>query len=205
MSALAIVSLWGLNRYFLAMAFFMLSIWTAIGANFGVASLKITWQGLMVIALGLPLLSQKGFGLLAIGVVPLSQFVAFGSTILLKAWGLEILREGAKLFVEGGVITVGLHCAGIQYLEVFGILVFLSWSIRGLPKFWGAYFPLLVAAILMVNILRVFVVVCLSLQVGHQHIALIDQITGVLFMFLLLPILWKWPVVSVPETKGTKS
>ena len=100
---------------------------------------------------------------------PLRHCATDGCAWLLRLLGIEATVQGTTLLVNQTAIAVTGHCSGIdQFDAMLAVAVLLSWAMQRtwLERFLQAAFFL--PAILLANILRLFLVVVLARWVGPQ-------------------------------------
>ena len=117
----------GLIRMFPALGGFSIVLLAS-----GWSGLKQFWRELAILlALGLP-------GTLAAFVADISPLTARFSTALLWYTGFEVLREGLRIYLEGGGVEVYYGCSGIEsvsYVLGLSILCLIMFPLLGFKRY----------------------------------------------------------------------
>ena len=191
-----------LDHRFLAMLFYLLGLWNLLGWRWGWEVQRRAWPGLMMLVFTLPLQGSGGLSVVALVAAPLSEWIALVVAWLMSSFGIETLREGSRLLLPGAMLTVGLHCAGVQYFEVFGVLLLSLIGLKGIPAHPAIYFPAVLCLTIGANLIRVLFVALQVTLFGLKKDALLDQVAGIFFMLLILPVLWRWPTAAGGNKKS---
>lgn len=135
-----------------------------------------------------PLAPLVGLLLLALPLVaslqfyigwPLRVFTAEASALALQGFGVDAIRDGATLLVNGRRVIVDAPCSGVQmaWLGYFGACACAAW--QALPDgAFGRRLPLVGTIVLAMNVLRNSLLVALEARpeglstLGHQGIGL---------------------------------